>query len=364
MAQVIDESLSLPHIVLTEGHSILYVQLALARLDQIVSDEEQIDSGFPPCDPVCEVRPRLNLLIDSFRNGWLGSFYCHKLLAGVGSICPACYHHLGENAREEFSYLLSILEAFYTMTHRMYAAGELGALSVDEMSYQLATRLKGKVFQPVVLEMLEAQATTECFLGPDTLKQFEYKFVNAIEQYIQAHEELNQVPKGGPFDDYHSNMASMIRFPLYDHVYMELVDFSADLALSQTQKERSDFAETFLEKIAGFFTHVSPLLIPHVSEDDGLEDDEAQDEDGWEAIELDNLTDVLSGPDTASIDEVSQVICHPEDQTCSICWETVVSLRKLNACTHVFCEDCLTSQLDSQHASRYRCAVCRQELFD
>ncbi|KAF2451567.1 hypothetical protein P171DRAFT_478604 [Karstenula rhodostoma CBS 690.94] len=114
------------------------------------------------------------------------------------------------------------------MTLRMYAAGELDVLSADAMSCQLAARLEGRVFQPIVLEILEAQAHIGGFLSQEALKRYEYKFVDAMERYIQTHDELSQVPKGGPFGDYHYKMASMVRSPFSDHVLNELIDFSTD----------------------------------------------------------------------------------------------------------------------------------------
>lgn len=60
------------------------------------------------------------------------------------------------------------------------------------------------------------------------------------------------------------------------------------------------------------------------------------------------------------LDAFSKVV----DTECCICLETYPSLRRLIACDHMFCEACLSKQLNSSYARRHDCALCRADMFD
>ncbi|KAH3978540.1 hypothetical protein HBI56_083550 [Parastagonospora nodorum] len=92
-----------------------------------------------------------------------------------------------------------------------------------------------------------------------------------------------------------------------------------------------------------------------------------EDED-WFTRELHlqgHLEDVLHGPEHITKDEVSDPLAasNPSPPPCDICGDTNTTTRKLKACQHHMCEDCLTAQLDSQHACRYKCPFCRANFL-
>lgn len=51
------------------------------------------------------------------------------------------------------------------------------------------------------------------------------------------------------------------------------------------------------------------------------------------------------------------------DTQCSICLESHDSMRRLDACGHMFCGDCLLKQVRSSLAKRYCCALCRKHML-
>lgn len=80
---------------------------------------------------------------------------------------------------------------------------------------------------------------------------------------------------------------------------------------------------------------------------------------------MDDLQDVLHGPEHTTKDEVSIPLSasDPSPPQCDICGDTDTAMHKLKKCGHLMCDDCLTAQLDSQHACRYRCPFCRANFF-
>ncbi|KAI8943057.1 hypothetical protein NX059_001093 [Plenodomus lindquistii] len=61
----------------------------------------------------------------------------------------------------------------------------------------------------------------------------------------------------------------------------------------------------------------------------------------------------------AILDSVSTEV----NTDCSICLEPQRSMRRLGTCGHMFCADCLMSQLKSGMARKYDCALCRRCMF-
>jgi hypothetical protein len=91
-----------------------------------------------------------------------------------------------------------------------------------------------------------------------------------------------------------------------------------------------------------------------------FDEDFGSDED----FESDDFEDVLTGPEHASIDDVSIAVEYEQDQSsCDLCGDGSVSMRKLKRCGHEFCKECLRTQLDTNHACRYKCAFCHSEFF-
>jgi len=52
------------------------------------------------------------------------------------------------------------------------------------------------------------------------------------------------------------------------------------------------------------------------------------------------------------------------DMECCICFEPQRSMRRLIACNHMFCEDCLSTQVNGSYARAQDCPLCRKDIFD
>jgi hypothetical protein len=52
------------------------------------------------------------------------------------------------------------------------------------------------------------------------------------------------------------------------------------------------------------------------------------------------------------------------DTECCICLEPQRSMRKLIACNHMFCEECLAKQVNGAYMRRHNCALCRKDMYD
>jgi hypothetical protein len=87
-----------------------------------------------------------------------------------------------------------------------------------------------------------------------------------------------------------------------------------------------------------------------------------EDEEG-EEYEPTDMVDELTGPDNVEVNEMGTVLRNNAHATCAICAHADINMRKLNVCPHTYCADRLDAQLHTQHASRYKCALCRAYLL-
>lgn len=86
------------------------------------------------------------------------------------------------------------------------------------------------------------------------------------------------------------------------------------------------------------------------------------------------LTDVFSAlQDTpVTVAEVPQPTTHVNlnifsiivDTECCICLEPQRSMRRLIACNHMFCKECLSKQVNGPYARAHDCPLCRKDMFD
>jgi hypothetical protein len=51
------------------------------------------------------------------------------------------------------------------------------------------------------------------------------------------------------------------------------------------------------------------------------------------------------------------------DTECCICLEPQRSMRRVIACNHMFCEECLARQVNGMLMRRHDCALCRKDMF-
>ena len=89
----------------------------------------------------------------------------------------------------------------------------------------------------------------------------------------------------------------------------------------------------------------------HMPDNQGLHDTES-------------AADVAISPPTISktlnLDIFSTVV----DTECCICLEPQRSMRRLIACNHMFCEDCLSKQVNGPYARAHNRPLCRKDIFD
>jgi hypothetical protein len=139
-------------------------------------------------------------------------------------------------------------------------------------------------------------------------------------------------------------------------LYVELAEFfSPQSTLLDADWDRIDM-------VAGAIRYIDEEIEPYDENIPIIEpgDTRYMDED----LELDDLEDVLMGPEHASIDDVSIAFEYEHDQSsCALCGDDDVPMRKLEGCGHELCEECLRTQLNTNHACRYKCAFCRNEFF-
>lgn len=76
-----------------------------------------------------------------------------------------------------------------------------------------------------------------------------------------------------------------------------------------------------------------------------------------------NLEDVLTGPESATLDQVSAAVSAVY-RACAICYDMHESGRETNNCRHFFCDECLQRHLDSRKNYRYTCPLCRTKFFN
>jgi len=52
------------------------------------------------------------------------------------------------------------------------------------------------------------------------------------------------------------------------------------------------------------------------------------------------------------------------DTECCICFESQRSMRRIIVCNHMFCEECLSKQVNGRYARAHDCPLCRKDIFD
>jgi hypothetical protein len=105
-----------------------------------------------------------------------------------------------------------------------------------------------------------------------------------------------------------------------------------------------------------------PKLYDSVDLDQGLEYEEEEDEDE-DKDEEDEAVVAEHIAHHAELDDVSDPAPTNQDSGCGLCGDASLEMRKVRACGHDFCAECLSSQLQTEHECRYRCCLCRAEFF-
>jgi hypothetical protein len=104
----------------------------------------------------------------------------------------------------------------------------------------------------------------------------------------------------------------------------------------------------FYRNTAKFFSYATPPLSKY------WQDDEFSDEESrawyWQEFEAVQLEDVLTGPDTANIEQASVSLANASNDTCVILFDPYPAMRETIVCGHRYCEERLREQLATNHA--------------
>lgn len=92
----------------------------------------------------------------------------------------------------------------------------------------------------------------------------------------------------------------------------------------------------FCSRIAGSFTYSNPMLrdVP-----DNVDEEDEQEQVAqwyWQEYTLNDLEDVLPGPDSVDLEQVSVTVPNTTSSNCLICQEAQPVMRKTNACGHEY----------------------------
>jgi hypothetical protein len=200
-----------------------------------------------------------------------------------------------------------------------------------------------------------------------------------MSQKIEASiEELVDQAFHGRFDptgNISKTLVDVMKAPLLDYLHrmLDLHTKRVGFRVGQATDIPST-SDNFYQDVVDFFSHASPLFRdfrpPELEPSfDDLYADFDSDLDlenrhwYWEEYAPNELVDVLTGPVNVITDQVSSLVLNRSDSTCTVCFETHISMRTIDVCGHDYGEECLRQQLDTYHASRYKCAYCRASFF-
>ncbi|KAH4118840.1 hypothetical protein HBH70_158030 [Parastagonospora nodorum] len=285
-----------------------------------------------------------------------------------------------QDSDREFMQLCTMLREFHRKLH-IHRAVSLGsfAYSMQESIHDLVRQL----LDPSVSEIIITVNTMTANMSANDLSP-------AVDEYVQAQASIltnnievfvrqqTSLILRGETDLCSDGIVDAIRAPLRDHVREALNRLMAGFqSISSKEIDMGDFEARFMlsvffRDVARFFSYASPLL-RHYWEPD-FHSSDADDSDGiiiddgdrvwyWQEHELSELEDVLTGPENVDIDRVSIPVTVLQPFDCSICLDQHTEIRQLNACSHAFCGECLSSQLQTHHPGRYTCASCRAGLL-
>lgn len=354
-----------------DGTCLLWATLALARLDHKLSSDVQA------LDLIINHDDRWGFLArHAFEAGrfldpdeadeWDTPYPSHASELVSERLWFATIYY--EELDTEFIFLHAILKAFHIKicTARVQHAGEtFGALG-------MAGAIADQISKLINSRMLEIFVTINTMRENLTHYQFEAALAIYSQEQVDAlsgmielyvHEQTEVLSRGLGCQDIDANLfVELVQEPL--RIYIR-ADFDVLLramglvngnAVSPQSARARQHLRTFYDQIAQFFSYASPLLSdfwPVIH--DAVEDE-------YEEYTEEDLQDVLPGPEDVEIGQVSVAVPTDPGTICSICFDSDTAMRKL-ACAHLYCEECLKTQLTTYHASRYRCGSCRAEFF-
>jgi hypothetical protein len=356
-----------------DGTCLLWATLALARLNQkLPSDAEVLDLCVSRNDTFAyQLRICFDAIARRFTdlnetNVWtsVDPNYASELVSELLQTGTGYYQELDT----EFIFLHAIFETFHTKVHaaRVQHAGETFGASgmASAIADQISTLINSRMLDIfITINAMRENLTDDRFEA--ALAIYSQEQVDAlsglIELYVHAQTEV--LSRGLGCQDVDANLfVELVQEPLRIHIR---ADFDVLLramglvngnAVSPQSTRAQQHFRTFYHQIADFFSYASPLL------SDFWPAMHYGDEDDYEEYTEEDLQDVLPGPEDVELGQVSVAVPTDPGTTCSICFDSDTTMRKL-ACAHVYCGECLKTQLTTYHASRYRCGSCRAEFF-
>jgi hypothetical protein len=286
-----------------------------------------------------------------------------------------------QDSDREFEQLCTMLRGFHRSVHVNRP------VSLGSFAFSMRESVNDLVSQLLVTSMSEIAITVNTMaanVSADDLSP-------AVDEYIQTQvpvltdiievfvrQQTSNILQGET-DLCSDGFIDVIRAPLREHMREELNSFvagslsNASRGIDMQHVDTQVILSVFFQDVGQFFSYASPLLQRYW--DPALQSSDSGDSDGtfiddedrawyWQEYELTELEDVLTGPENVDIDRVSIPVDVLQPLTCPICIEPHTAVRQLKACRHAFCEECLSSQLQSRHPARYTCASCRAGLLE
>lgn len=373
----------LPEPKVEEGQVIIWAFLALAKFTTLIDPFDLVQSDISEDENSHDyydiaLSHAFELLMDAFSDGWPNlsveqsrttiPMFSQTLITGNEA------RDIPAGPRE--MYLLDRLGEFHKMALRMLDTNRAGALAQDALTRQVVDTLNPDVFEPAVSFFLDEHRTLLALtVVADRNAALNHlvgvhtqRILAGITNFILTTSESAPDPHGAIAKETHHECVQVIEELLEDHIHEALRRLSAKLVVPESPMQRRKHVEAFLMTIGEFFSYATPLF-----EKSDIMPDEAEPElatptgDEWEEFEVpeSDLEDVLTGPETVSVGEVSRPV-GPEYSTveCGIYGQADDDSVRLNVCGHMFCTDCLTQQLQARGNFRYRCAMCRRYIVD
>ncbi|KAJ4368454.1 hypothetical protein N0V83_006811 [Neocucurbitaria cava] len=292
----------------------------------------------------------------------------------------------GLDPDNEICYLVSIFEAFHRKIRDEVPLGAddafSGAGATNAVALQLST-LVGRTLHDIIgnLSVMLFEEAPDHLVNL-YLEEHTTLMCQAIENYIRAQADLKVHANYDANGNIGEMFVRLIRAPLREQIdncfeaLSSRLDFAFGIVNAEDDDAKAEIAN-FIREVAQFFSYASPLLSDFWIQDGDSDNDSdgtdyhadhqfdryTEEDWHWQEAILDELEDVLSGPENVTLDQVSSVAMTTDESSCDICGDTESTMRQLNACSHQICQQCLTTQLSTSHASRYKCAFCRAEFF-
>jgi hypothetical protein len=267
----------------------------------------------------------------------------------------------------EFLQLYFILEAFHNELQNNNAQASIARLTSIDMQYQMQTTIK-QLLGPSIAEFLREANTMSETMTTENIAERIATFIHAKASTMCDIIELHVQEKTTSLflaisDSCRNTLSQTMRRSM-----LEIIDVCLRTVVSYREPGAgmvyncsTEFTQNrlnhFYRNISEFFPHKFPLLdrdyVDYLSDIDGE----------FEHIDEFNGEPALDGPNPLNVEQVSVTMANTSDKVCTICFESLPTMRKIKACCHEYCEECLSGQLQSRHASRYKCAACRNPFL-